>query len=294
MDEQSFAEGMARALVLAGARELPQASRAWIVAGGHGMFELATRERAPRTFAVDDTARMLVDASRRIDLRSLPLETIEVHCPPGMVAVKVSDGHGGSRMVCKSIQTGAWTDIIPAFALWDAVTGPSAEAQKKYLELQADWAFFETQGVRNYSELATDVTEWHAFQVFWDSGKIPSEEIGGMLNAEVVRANRVRAVLQEKATGKTVFVQDLPDRTQNIDTTHATPLLPFAEAVDELCKKSPFCDALTNPSDRARGIKLPGFPKLPGGILGGIAIIGGSILVANAVIQAAVRKAFGA
>lgn len=221
--------------------------------------------------AIHEAAETLVNASRRLDPHAPPLEA----CPPGMVAERVSDGRGGHRVVCKPAAVGA-------------LFGPSNEAVKRYALLRADWDGFEAQGIGNYPELATDVQEWAQFRGAWEADTIPDNDLSGRLNAEIVRANRVKATLLEKATGKTVFVQDLPDRIPNIDTLSEVPI---SAAVDAWARQSPFVDALTNPAGPA--IKLPGLPKLPGGLLGGLAIIGGSLLAADVILKQLVRKALG-
>ncbi len=270
MDQQSLAGEVARALIAVGARDLPQASRFWIVKRitEHGVFDLFTRERSPRGVEVDDptptmiagAARVLVQASRRLDPRAQPLEAVGT--------------------------------AVPLYQL------PFSDASKKYLELRGDWLALDTLagsgGVAQYPDLATDVAEWTQFRTDWEAGNIDNSDIGGRLNAEVVRVNRVRATVLEHQSGKTVFVQDVPGNTQNIDPADATPGWDQAKAVDDWAKKSPFLNALTNPSDRARGIKLPGIPKLPGGIPGGLAIIVGVLLVGNQVLGAVVRKVVGA
>lgn len=288
-------EELERSLASAGFRELPDASRSWVysklaVAGlrvgyapsyvnafdamigeqeklralaqiTHGSFDLTTHE--PVSYEVDtpgdvlQAAHMLVETSRRLG-RPKPLEAVGT--------------------------------ALPLYQL------PWSDAAKKYVELRADWFALEEQagpnGVAQYPDLKTDVAEWTQFRTDWESGAIDNSDVAGRLNAEVVRVNRVRATLLEHQSGKTVLVQDLPDRTQNIDTVQATPGGDAAKAVDDWAKRHPFIDALTNPAGPA--IKLPGLPKLPGGILGGLAIVGGTLLVANQVMGALVRKAVGA
>lgn len=293
-------EELERSLSSAGLHELPSASRSWVYAKlataglrvgyapsyvnafdallgeqekrralarvTHGSFDLATPE--PVSYEVDtpgdvlQAAHMLVETSRRLG-RPRPLEAV-----------------------------GDWTDYLPIYSYFS----PPSEATKKYIELRADWLALQEQagpgGVEQYPDLKTDVDEFTKFRTEWEAGTIKNSDIAGRLNAEVVRVNRVRATLLEHQSGKTVFVQDLPDPTKNIDTVTATPGGDAAQAVDDWAKKSPFLDALTNPAGPA--IKLPGFPKLPGGIFGGLAIIGGTLLVANQVLGALVRKAVGA
>lgn len=171
--------------------------------------------------------------------------------------------------------------LSPGAALWNAATGPSEEATKKYVELRADWDSFYAQGVEKYPDLATDVKEWKQFCDDWDLGNIPGTDISGRLNAEIIRANRVRATLIEKQTGKTTFVQDLPDRTANIDTEKGSWFLQnVATPVDTWAKSVPVLSDLTDPS----GAKLPGTHiKIPGGIFGAIAGavgLGAAVMVA--------------
>jgi len=240
-------EELESSLVREGLRELPNASRAWIyrklaVAGlsvGSWSVDTAAVERPE----VRAAARALIAASHRVDLHAAPLGSFQVG------------------------------DIV------STILGPSADAIAKYAELQADWEFFHTQGVDKYPDLATDVTEWNQFVSDWDSGSIDSTDLSGRLNAEIVRANRVRATLLEKASGQTVFVQDLPpdQKIANINTEDTSAALSAAQAVDDWVKEHPFLDALTNPAGPA--IKIPGLPKLPGGIPGGLGILAAAAVV---------------
>lgn len=180
----------------------------------------------------------------------------------------------GALPLPPNAERGTLDNLLP----WSFLTGPSADAKQKYVELHADWDSYHAQNVETYPELKTDALEWRQFCDDWDAGGIPSNDIAGRLNAEIIRSNRVRATLLEKQTGKTVNVQDLPGgQRKNIDDEHGSLFLQrVAAPIDEWVKASPFLDHLTNPAGPA--IKIPGLPKFPGGILGGLAIVGGALV----------------
>lgn len=181
-----------------------------------------------------------------------------------------------------SLIIGNWTDtaydvatnpfVSPAGWLvkkgTDWFDGPSSEATEKYQQLRADWAGYESQGVASHPDLGQDIAEWGLFKSQWEAGTIPSADIGGRLTGEVLRSNRVRASLVEKATNKFTAPQDLPhdQLTPGLDVTHATGPSKASVPIDAAARATPILNDITKPTTTP-GLGTPFAPGVLGKIL---------------------------
>lgn len=136
---------------------------------------------------------------------------------------------------------------------WIPGLGPSDEEEAKYRALRADWEAFEREGVGTtiLPFLKTDLDEWRKFRSEWEANAdswvgYTTNQLAGMINAELARANRVRRELAEHKTGKDPGGSTA---TPGIDVEQEHP---YAAAVDKWAKDSPIVNALTSPA----GIKV--------------------------------------
>ena len=129
---------------------------------------------------------------------------------------------------------------------WWPGFGPSDEAESTYRQLRADWEAFERDGVGSTKlpHLRQDVVEWRQFRDAWEAGSLPSNDLGGRLNAEVSRANRIRSEL----TGKTIAELG-PEVRRGVDVVNATAFTrDVAAPVEQWARDNPLVHALANPA----------------------------------------------
>ncbi len=135
---------------------------------------------------------------------------------------------------------------------WWPGFGPSAEAEATFRGLTADWEAFDRLGVgeRILRHLEKDKYEWRSFRAAWKSANIDSTDIGGRLNAEVHRANRVR---RELADAKVVDPALLGDR-QGADVTDSTNALKASVPIDNWASKIPILNWATSPASSLKDL----------------------------------------
>lgn len=152
---------------------------------------------------------------------------------------------------------------------WVPGFGPSQEEEAMYRALRADWESFERQGVgiTILRHLRQDLDEWRAFRDSYDrdaSSYLTATQPSPLskLNAEVMRANRVRRELQPKATPQEIQKQDV----KNIDVENQ--VAPGTVSVNDFALSSPIVNALTDPAgvqaDRVLNALVNPFAGLPG------------------------------
>lgn len=188
------------------------------------------------------------------------------------------------------------TPPAPLETGWIVFFGPSDEAKKTYAQIRADWAGFEPAiaGNAKLSFLQPDVDAWRKFSRDWEISEwlpngtvIPANELGSLLNAEVIRANRVRAEIVSAWAGKSVAPQDMPpeQKRKAIDADKATSFGRFAVKTDEWARAVPILSSITDPklSPEQSGKRILGTVAAIIAVvaIGGIAITRRSQVVVN-------------
>lgn len=153
------------------------------------------------------------------------------------------------------------TPPAPLDVGWILFLGPSDEAKEKYAAIRADWASFEPQVTTNpkLAFLKPDLEEWKKFSSAWEfSDWTPTfqhpdlgepSELGSRLNAEIIRANRVRAELASFAAQKHIAPQDMPEARRGIsDPATDSTMGRFAKRIDDWARSNSVIDWITKPN----------------------------------------------
>jgi len=144
---------------------------------------------------------------------------------------------------------------------WAPGFGPNAAAEDLYRQLRADWEAFERVGVGTtiLPHLKPDLDAWRKFRDSWEGQPsapwssddyLPGNEVGAKLDVQANTANRVRAELIQKQTGKFTAPVDLPkdQARKGLGTDESTTFLKgAATSIDSWARDVPGLGWLTDP-----------------------------------------------
>lgn len=255
---------LADALERAGAGKLPAPARLWVLSRVAGAATLPEDLRNPGGLRCALTHR-----HERTDAPQAHRCAIV-----GGVPLAVFDNlQAGARELVATARRATATPASPAPDLerladrievgWAPFVGPSDGEEATFRGLVADWEAFESGGVAGLGFLREDVKEWRAFRDEWRANEASmtgytTNELVGMLNAEVERANRVRRELRDNAAKNKMPAPPMPGARRGLDVEAENP---FATWLDHGVAKMPVLGWLTNPggavaSDTAKVLKI--------------------------------------